>query len=57
MAATKHDAIDILAQACCDVERKDLDAVQSLLDAIFYLRAGHYPSIGTRGIASRTGGK
>ncbi len=37
------DEIDILAEACDRIERKDLDAVDTLLHAIFYLRAGCYP--------------
>ena len=48
-----ESAIEILASACDRIDRYDLDAVQSLLDAIGYLRSGHYRSFGKRGIASQ----
>ena len=37
------DAKEILVDACVRVDRSELGAVQSLLNAIFYLSCGRYP--------------
>ncbi len=44
--ATEYDteqAVEILVIAATSVERTDSSAVDSILDAIFYLRTGRYP--------------
>jgi len=38
-----EQVVKILVTACCRVGIENPDALQSLLDAIYYMRVGRYP--------------
>jgi hypothetical protein len=50
--ATKQDAVNILAQAADDT--RNMAAWRTIMNAIFYLRSGQFPTVRAPGITRMT---